>query len=166
MQRCCPGHNSQRFRLTISDGRHYCQALLAQQLNHLVTADKQVSSTKWANQKWGLTRSIFRRNLAREVTCFKFICEWDVVWQVQKFSIIQVQDCICNVVLNHRIVILLNVEVCLPLCVLGLSLLIFSFLFAISRLLLTLNPKPFSSFWFLLPNAAKRIDAVHHWQPQ
>ena len=46
----------------------------------------------------------------REVTCFH--CEWDVVWQVEKFSIIQVQDCICNVVQNRRIVVLLNVEVC------------------------------------------------------
>ena len=42
------------------------------------------------------------------------ICVNDVVWQVEKFSIIQVQDCICNVVQNRRIVILLNVEVSSP----------------------------------------------------
>jgi hypothetical protein len=37
------------------------------------------------------------------------MCEYQK--QVKKFSIIQVQDCICNVVQNRRIVILLNVEV-------------------------------------------------------
>ena len=33
-------------------------------------------------------------------------------WQVQKWSIITVSECICNVVQNRRIVILLNIEVC------------------------------------------------------
>ena len=32
-------------------------------------------------------------------------------WQVQKFSIIAVSECICKVVQNRRIVILLNIEV-------------------------------------------------------
>jgi hypothetical protein len=50
------------------------------------------------------------------------ICAPNVVWQLEKFSIIQVQDCICNVVQNRRIVILLNVEVSSPFCTVGLSL--------------------------------------------
>jgi hypothetical protein len=50
------------------------------------------------------------------------MCEYQK--QVKKFSIIQVQDCICNVVQNRRVVILLNVEVCSRLCTVRLSSLI------------------------------------------
>ena len=67
--------------------------------------------------------------MVEETRALACVNTYAVVWQLEKFSIIQVQDCICNVVQNRRIVILLNVEVSSPFCIVGLSLLICSFLF-------------------------------------
>ena len=40
--KCCAGQG-ERYRLTVSDGKTFCQAMLATQLNHMIV-NKQVQS--------------------------------------------------------------------------------------------------------------------------
>jgi replication factor A1 len=61
---------AERFRLSISDGIHFMQAMVATQLNPRVSNE-----------------------------------------EIKKDTIIQLEDCICNLIQNRRIVIILKVEI-------------------------------------------------------
>ena len=102
-----------RYRLVISDGTHLMQAMLATNLNGMMDSG-QVRGDPSPCRRRRITprpsprplpkshagRSTWERALTH--------ARWVLRWQLQKFSIVRLDEFMCHTVQNRRIIILLN----------------------------------------------------------
>ena len=105
---------SDRYRLVISDGTQLMQAMLATNLNSMMDSG-QVRQRPIApppppsDQPPPLTPPLPKSHAVGPLATQSTHCaRWVLRWQLQKFSIVRLDEFICNTVQNRRIIIVLN----------------------------------------------------------
>ena len=104
---------SDRYRLVISDGTQLMQAMLATNLNTMMDSgqvrQRPIAPPPPSDQPPPLTPPLPKSHAVGPLATQSTHCaRWVLRWQLQKFSIVRLDEFICNTVQNRRIIIVLN----------------------------------------------------------